>query len=213
MAIKTYTSPQTVRRPFRSFRFDVYSLKADRHMMLYGKAALSQFIDLEADKDVSALCERPLKIPDVKPEKCIDFWAVRNGQAHFYLLVSKSEARDAAKPKPAMEDFRDWVRDQKAVLHEVVADVFDQHQVRHANWTLILQHLVAHNKLVTSDLLERCIAKMPSSFTLPQIEAAIAEQDDMLIRAAVFTCLTRGGVKCPAIDTEYIHRNTLFVKS
>ena len=44
---------------------------------MFGKAALSQFIELEADHEVAALCERPLKIPDSKPTRVIDFWALR----------------------------------------------------------------------------------------------------------------------------------------
>lgn len=65
----SFSTPLDVKRPYGSFRFDVFSLKADRRMTLYGKAALCQFIELESDFEVTALCERPLLIPDIKPKR------------------------------------------------------------------------------------------------------------------------------------------------
>jgi len=87
-----YETPADNRRPFRSYRFDVYSLKAGRRMTLYGKSALCLFIDLEADFEVEALCERALVIPNTKPARVVDFWAMRGGVPTFYLITKQSEA-------------------------------------------------------------------------------------------------------------------------
>ncbi|MDP1656056.1 MAG: hypothetical protein Q8K91_02860 [Hylemonella sp.] len=75
----SFSTPLDIKRPYGSFRFDVFSLKADRRMTLYGKAALCQFIELESDFEVTALCERPLLIPDIKPKRLVDFWALNGG--------------------------------------------------------------------------------------------------------------------------------------
>lgn len=75
----SFSTPLDVKRPYGSFRFDVFSLKADRRMTLYGKAALCQFIELESDFEVTAICERPLLIPDIKPKRQVDFWALNGG--------------------------------------------------------------------------------------------------------------------------------------
>jgi hypothetical protein len=212
MAALTYESPLPARRPYKSFRFDVFSLKAGRRITLYGKAAVSQFIELEADHEVSALCERPLKIPDLKPERNVDFWALRGGRPHYYLLLSKSGALDAEKPKPAMEDFRKWVQGERGVLHEVVVDVFNERRIHHSNWTTILQHLVAHRGQVTSTLLERLAIELPSRFTLAQIESQAPDIDAMLVRAGIFTLLANGSLRCPTIGKQHLYPLTELVR-
>lgn len=207
-----YESPLTLKRPFGSYRYDVFSLKAGRRMTLFGKAALGQFIELEADHEVTALCERPLKIPDSKPNRVIDFWALRGGRQHFYLLMSRAGARDMDKPKPAIEDFRKWVEGERAILHEVVADVFDNRRVLHNNWTAILQHLVAHRGLVTPALLERFAIELNPVFALQQVEAQMSDVDAMLVRAAIFTLLASGRLYCPTIAQEALTPATQMVR-
>lgn len=205
MAALTYSEPISARRPYKSFRFDVFSLKAGRRMTLYGKPALSQFIELEADFEVDAICERPLRIPDLKPVRLVDFWARLGGRDHYYLLLSSAATGQAAKQRPAMEDFRKWVRGENAVLHEVPLDLFDERRIHHANWATILQHLVAHRGQVTSALLERLAAELPSSFTLAQVESELADLDAMLVRAAIFTLLAKGSLRCAAIGKQHLH--------
>ncbi len=181
-------------------------------MTLFGKAALSQFIELEADHEVAALCERPLKIPDSKPTRVIDFWALRGGRSHFYLLLSASGARDMSKPKVAIEDFRKWVEGERAVLHEVVTDVFNERRLLHDNWAAILQHLVAHRGLVGPTLLERCAIEMRPAFSLEQIESQMTDLDSMLIRAAVYSLLAGGKLNCPSIAQARLTPATQFVR-
>ena len=208
-----YESPMTVKRPYGSYRYDVFSLKAGRRMTLFGKAALSQFIELEADHEVTALCERPLKIPDPKSNRVVDFWALRGGRQHFYLLLSEAAARGNSKPKPAIENFRNWVERECGVLHEVAADVFDHRRVLHNNWTTILQHLVAHRGLVTSALLERLAIDLNQGFTLQQVEAQMPDVDAMLVRAAVFTLLANGRLSCTSLAKEALAPTTQMVRS
>lgn len=205
MATRIYDQPQPIRRPYKSFRFDVFSLKAGRRMMLYGKPTISQFIELEADPDVTVICERPLMVPELKPAKCVDFWALRGGRPHFYLLLNKAGVWQADKPKRAIEDFREWVKGENGLLHEVVADVFHDRRTQHANWAAILQHLVAHRGQVTQVLLERMAVELPPTFTLSQAETLFTNVDAMLVRAAVFTLLANGSLRCPAIAKQNLH--------
>ena len=179
-----YETPVKVARPYGSYRYDVFSMKAGRRMTLFGKAALSQFIELEADHEVTALCERPIKIPDSKLNRVVDFWALRGGRQHFYLLCSGDASHGKNKPKPAIESFRKWVEGESGVLHEVFADAFNNCRTLHNNWVTILQHLVAHRGLVTSALLERFAIELNPAFTLQQAEAQLHDMDAMLVRAA-----------------------------
>ncbi len=208
-----YETPVKVARPYGSYRYDVFSLKAGRRMTLFGKAALSQFIELEADHEVTALCERPIKIPDSKLNRVVDFWALRGGRQHFYLLLSGDASHRKNKPKPAIENFREWVEGESGVLHEVFADAFVKCRTLHDNWTAILQHVVAHRGLVTSAHLERLAIELNPTFTLQQAEAQFHDMDAMLVRAAVFTLLTSGRLSCASLAKEALAPTTLLVRS
>lgn len=208
-----YETPVKVARPYGSYRYDVFSMKAGRRMTLFGKAALSQFIELEADHEVTALCERPIKIPDSKLNRVVDFWALRGGRQHFYLLFSGDASHGKNKPKPAIENFRKWVEGESGVLHEVFADTFNNCRTLHNNWATILQHLVAHRGLVTSALLERFAIELNPAFTLQQAEAQLHDMDAMLVRATVFTLLANGRLSCASLAKEALAPTTLMVRS
>lgn len=208
-----YETPVKVTRPYGSYRYDVFSMKAGRRMTLYGKAALCQFIELEADPEVTAVCERPLKIPDPKSKRTVDFWALRGGKQHFYLLLSVAISHGRNKPKSAVENFRKWVEGEGGVLHEVAADAFNNRRVLHNNWATILQHLVAHRGLVTSALLDRLAIELNPAFTLQQVEAQLPDVDAMLVRAAVFTLLASGRLSCASLAEAALAPMTQMVRS
>ena len=96
-----FDKPLDIPRPYKSYRFDGYSLKAGRRMTLYGKAALCQLIELEANPEVTAVCERPLMIPDAKPKRVVDFWAMEGGVPTFYLLLKNGELAGSDRLKLA----------------------------------------------------------------------------------------------------------------
>ncbi len=196
-----YETPAESRRPHGAYRFDVYSLKADRRMTLYGKSALCLFIDLEADFEVSALCERPLVIPESKPARVVDFWAMKGGTPTFYLLTKQSEAWDKEKKKLAFEDFSKWVTDCKGKLIEVLIDDFEKQRIRYDNWSTVLRHLISHRGQVSDGLLDQCAEVMPAKWQLRDFENKLANTDAMLVRAAVFTLLAQGKVRCKSIET------------
>lgn len=203
-----YETPADNRRPHGSYRFDVYSLKAGRRMTLYGKSALCLFIDLEADFEVDALCERALVIPGTKPARVVDFWAMRGGVPTFYLITKQPEAWDKEKKKFAFVDFYKWVADCKGKLVEVLADEFEKRRVRYDNWSLILQHLISHRGQVSEKLIDRCSDMMPAKWQLRDFENNISDVDSMLVRAAVFTLMSKGKLRCKTIESMPITHST-----
>jgi len=203
-----YETPADNRRPHGSYRFDVYSLKAKRRMTLYGKSALCLFIDLEADFEVSAICERALVIPNTKPARVVDFWAMRGGVPTFFLLTKQSEAWMNEKKKFAYVDFYKWVADCNAKVVEVLVDEFEKRRVRYDNWSTILQHLISHRGQVSENLVERCTNLMPAKWRLQDFEKSISDVDAMLVRATVFTLLTEGKLRCHTIDSLPINHST-----
>lgn len=196
-------------RPYGSYRFDVFSLKAGRRMTLFGKAALGQFIELEADHEVSAICERPLKIPNLRPERAADFWAICGGKPTFFLLVSGDGLGETGKKKAVMDEFRTWVKAQGALLTEIDVAGFHERRTFHSNWATILQHLIAHRGQVVPALLERCALVMQPRFTLAQFESQLFDVDAMLARAAVFHLLASGRIRCRSLATEPLHPGTI----
>lgn len=203
-----YDLPADNRRPHGSYRFDVYSLKAGRRMTLFGKAALCLFIDLESDFEVSAVCERPLVIPDTKPQRIVDFWGMRGGVPTFYLLTKSSEVWEKEKAKLAYTEFHKWVSDCKGKLVEVLVDDFDKRRTHYDNWSLVLQHLISHRGQVSDKLVEQCENIMPATWKLRDFENHLRDVDAMLVRAAVFSLLADGKLVCPTIGTLPITHTT-----
>jgi hypothetical protein len=209
----TFTKPLDVQRPYKSYRIDGYSLKAGRRMTLYGKAAMCQLIELEANPAVTAVCERPLIIPDSKPKRVVDFWALEGGVPTFYLLLKNGELGGSSKLKRAYTEFCDWVTAERAKVKEVSIEVFEARRVRHENWLTILEHLVSHKGQVTPALIERCSNELPGECTVTQAESMLTDIDPMLARAALFHLLARGTFRCPTIDEQPLHPKTLMVRT
>ena len=203
-----YETPADNRRPHGSYRFDVYSLKAKRRMTLYGKSTLCLFIDLEADFEVSAVCERALVIPNTKPARVVDFWAMRGGVPTFFLLTKQSEAWNNEKKKYAYVDFYKWVGDCNAKLVEVLVDDFEKRRIRYDNWSTILQHLISYRGLVSEKLIDHCTDQMPAKCKLGDFEKAISDVDGMLVRATVYTLLAEGKLQCHTIDSLPLNLST-----
>lgn len=210
--LPAYTDPLPLSRPHGSYRFDVFSTKAKRRMTLCGKPTLCKLVELEADPDVTAICERPIVIPDIKPKRVVDFWSLRGQVSTYHLLLRRSEIGDAPQSRRAYVEFKKWVADEHARLEEVSVDAFEGRRVRIENWVGIMRDLGLHQAMVNDALLDRCAEVLPARFTLNQAEGLLAELDPMLVRAAIFTLLSRANLTCPSIDSKPLHPKTEFVR-
>lgn len=196
------------KQPYGSYRIDVYSLKVGRRMTLYGKAALCQFIDLEADPKVTDICERPLVIPNSKPQKVVDFWAKCGGSGNFYLLQGPSIEMKRDALASAFDQFEKWAQAHEAQIVHIDPGSFESRRIRYDNWSTVLQHLITHRGPPNDQLLKRCHEAIKDGAALVNIETTISDIDAMLVRAAVFTSLIRGDLRCDSIDTTPINPNT-----
>jgi len=204
----TYQTSADDRQPYGSYRIDVHSLKAGRRMTLYGKAALCQFIDLEADAEVTDLCERPLVVPGLRPRKAVDFWALCGGVPTLYVLIRPSTRREESSWTIAYEQFLRWAAENGAAVVEKNPADFDEHRIRYDNWSMILQHVISHRGQLTDHVFDLCDEAIAETVTLGTIENGMGDLDAMLVRAAVFSLLMRGSLKCAAIDTSPINGRT-----
>lgn len=208
----TFDKPLDNQRPYKSYRFDGYSLKAGRRMTLYGKAPLCMLIELESNPEVTAICERPLMIPDSKPKRVVDFWAMEGGVPTFYMLLKNGELGGSDQLKLACRDFCAWVSAERARIKEVAIEVFESRRVRLENWLTILEHLVCHKGQVTPPLVERFAEGLPSAFTLANAESLLDDVDPTLARAVIFHLLARGSLRCPMVDDQPLHPLTHMVR-
>lgn len=204
-----FNKPLEIQRPHGSYRLDGYSLKAGRRMTLYGKAAFCQLVELEADPNVTVVCERPLIVPDSKPRKVVDFWGMEAGVSTFYVLLKNGELGGATKLKRAYTEFCDWVKTQQGQVKEIAVEVFESRRIRTENWASIIEHLVSHKGQVTAPRAKQLFDQLPTTFTLKAAEAADDSIDEMLARAIVFDALAHGLLVCPTINDQPLHWATV----
>ncbi|KWB49499.1 hypothetical protein WL35_07290 [Burkholderia ubonensis] len=130
-------------RPFGTHRFDVFGPKVDRPLTLYGLNAFYLWLRLEADSRVRTYCERPMRIPDTRPTRAVDFWVLEEGQERMLIVLRPSEAAAAAqgvKPFPAFEM---WSRTHSMVLRTLYPDELDDPEVLRRNRLTMLRYLAA----------------------------------------------------------------------
>lgn len=210
--LPAYTAPLPIPRPHGSFRIDVFSPKANRRMTLYGKPALCQLVELEADCEVTAICERPIVILDLKPKRVVDFWSMKGQVPTYHLLLRPSEDTEQAKSRDAYVAFKRWVADEHGRLEELAIDRFEEQRTRLENWIGIMRDIGLHKRLVTPAVLERCAEVLPDRFTLMEAQVLLGDLEEMVSRAAIFTLLSRGNVTCPMIDKQHLQPRTEFVR-
>jgi hypothetical protein len=189
----TFNKPLDVPRPYKSFRFDSYSLKVGRRLTLYGKLALCQFIELEAD--LSSFLTR-------SPNGWSIFGRLR---VAFPRSTCCSRAESLAARRFAYREFCDWVSAERGQVKEVAIDVFESRRVRLENWLIIIEHLVCHKGQVTAALIDRFDHELLTDFTLAQAETLLSEVDAMLARAVIFQLVARGSMRCAAVDEQPLH--------
>ncbi|WP_146097394.1 hypothetical protein [Rhodoferax sp. TS-BS-61-7] len=207
-----YTVAADDKQPYGSYRLDVYSFKANRRMVLFGKSALCQFIDLEIDHRVQEICERPILVPGIKPKKVVDFWALQDGVSSFYVFLSPEKTNTPKSWDVGYSKFREWVVMQKAAIVEVDPTSFESKRMRYDNWSVVLQHLAGHRSFLSDGLLERCEDAIKQPTRLDHIENAIVDTDPMLVRAAVFKLLISGRLVCDSMESKPMHPQVLVAR-
>lgn len=208
-----YATPLSGPRPFGSFRLDVYSRTAGRRLTLFGASALHLFVDLELDNAVSHLCERPLVIPDSKPQRLVDFWALRDGVPHFYLSLRKGEAEGAFAERAAIQDFAGWVHGQHGQLHMICFSNSDRGKFRTSNYSYIAQHLSLFAPNKEASIATGIFAKLPPLFSLGDAELIIDPEDPVRGRTHVFLGWMNGDLSCSQMDNLPLTSQSQFEKT
>lgn len=178
------------RRPYGTHRFDVFSLKAQRRLTLFGVAALRQWLRLEASPAVKQLCERPVLLPERK--KPVDFWSTGTERSVFTVLCSETTAIAAGEGEMPYPAFEEWARSVGCEVELVSPSELAGGPVWYANWTDLLQHLARYQSSVTDRLEAQVMGVIVDASPISLVLEAIADVDRAVVRAAVFSLIHKG---------------------
>ena len=89
-----FLAPRSTARPRGARLIEGFSPKLGRRVQLFDHAAFATWIDLEADPEVVAFCERPALSELVAPGASIDFWVRRGGGEEFVSVVGPAAASE-----------------------------------------------------------------------------------------------------------------------
>nr|WP_315249443.1 hypothetical protein [uncultured Duganella sp.] len=198
MANGRFLTPADNSRPYKSHRYDVFGLKVEREVTLFGAHALMAWIRLEADPLVRTYCERPLVIPDIKPKRVVDFWVDYQGKQQLWLLRRPREA-DLASPEQALPAFATWAASNGLELRFVGSDEGGP-PLYLDNWGRILRDLAANRRFVSAVLKARILENFTSARPLSSLSGMFPDEDPVLLRSATYQLLHNGKLRCSNLD-------------
>ncbi len=196
-----YSRAAHAMRPYSTHRFDVYSPKLQRPIVLFGLDVLRLWILIESDPTVLEYCERPIILENWKPKCGIDFWVGRLYSQEFLTLKELVPIKqDNAKPVGTSLAKLDCLDDIPVRL--IDTKEFDSRKLELENWGTIIRDVSAFSRYVSKQLLESILAAAHSPVQLSGIEESLDSVDPILVRVAAFTHMLRGTLICKSLKNQ-----------
>jgi hypothetical protein len=190
-------------RPYKSHRYDVFGLKIERQLTLFGQAPLKTWVALEAEPSVVAYCERPLVVPDVSPRRVVDFWVRFGDREELWLLEREKDRNGGSDPKQLMPALTGWGT-TNGVSVRFVPPVRHEKDVYLDNWGRIIRELSANRRFVSRGLCEEVRARLELPISLACLTALFPAEDPVLVRTAAFALMHSGRARCSDIHAQRI---------
>lgn len=201
-------------RPYGTHRYDVYGPKVDRRLTLFGHRTLNAWLQLEFNPDVVAYCERPLRVPDIRPARMVDFWVHRRDDGERFLVVLRgSELQSFAAQRRQFVAFEAWARKTGIQVCLIGAEERAPVGVLQRNQATILHHVAADHTFVTEEMKQRVLAACGEGAMVGELESRVAPVDGTLVRSAAFMLVLDGRLRCPTLAREPLSRQTQLVFS
>jgi hypothetical protein len=201
-------------RPYGTHRYDVYGPKVDRRLTLFGHRTLNAWLQLEFNPDVVAYCERPLRVPDIRPPRMVDFWVHgRDDGERFLIVLRGSELQSFAAQRWQFEAFEAWARKTGILVCLIGAEEGAPVGVLQRNQATILHHVAADHTFVTEEMKQRVLAACGEGAMVGELESRVAPVDGTLVRPAAFMLVLDGRLRCPTLAREPLSRQTQLVFS
>jgi hypothetical protein len=198
-------------RPYGTHRYDVYGPKVDRRLTLFGYRALNAWLQLEFNPDVVAYCERPLRVPDIRPARMVDFWVRGRHSEHFLIVLRGSELQSFAAQPLRFAAFDAWARKTGIQVCVIDADERAPVDILQRNQATILHHVAADHTFVTDEIKQRALAACWEGATVGELESRLLPVDGTLVRSAAFMLVLEGSLRCPTLAHEPLSRKTQLV--
>lgn len=179
-------------RPFKSHRYDVFGIKIQRSLFLYGELALSAFIALESKPTVVGYCERPIVIDETKPKRVVDFWVRHAVGDELWFLLRPSELKWIERDYPPTRAFCTWAETRNLQIRLHTPESLGLGSLHQRNWGEIIRYLTANLRYVDSKLLKRVCDYCQATCCIGEIQAAFPQDDPILVRTAVFRLMHSG---------------------
>lgn len=179
-------------RPFKSHRYDVFGVKIQRSLFLYGELALSGFIALESTPSVVGYCERPIVIDETKPKRVVDFWVRHTGGEELWFLLRPSELKWLERDSPPTSAFHSWAEARNLRIRLHTHESLGAGGLHQRNWGEIVRYLTANLKYVDAKLLKRVSDYCQAACSIGKIQTAFCQDDPILVRTAVFRLMHSG---------------------
>ncbi len=193
-----FLSPADNARPYKSHRYDVFGLKVDRMMTLYGLTPLHTWIRMEADPDVQTYCERPHVIADSKPKRVVEFWVGFRDREELWLSPRRDELERKLSPSEAEPAFCAWAA-HEGITVRFISDMVPVDGMYVENWGRIIRELSANRRFVAAPLKDRILGCITTARPLSALAGLFPEEDPVLLRTAAFSLLHVGKLRCPDI--------------
>ncbi|MCX4159291.1 MULTISPECIES: hypothetical protein [Paraburkholderia] len=195
-------------RPYGTHRYDVYGPKVDRRLILFGYRALNAWLQLEFNPNVVAYCERPLRVPDLRPARMVDFWVRGRDGERFLIVLRGSELQSFAAQPPQFAAFDAWARKTGIKVCLIGAEEGAPVGVLQRNQATILHHVAADHTFVTDEIKQRALAACGEGATVGELESRLSPVDGTLVRSAAFMLVLDGSLRCPTLAREPLCRQT-----
>jgi hypothetical protein len=202
------------RRPYGTHRYDVYAPKLQRQLTLFGRRTLDLWTTLEASPQVLSYCERPLIVPDSRPQRAFDFWVRRPHGEELLILLHEGDldTPDKEVPDANVRALEKSTIDGIPVVCLDPKDIALQRTAL-ANWGTIIRDLAAFQRFVPEPLCRELREALGQGKTIAQLQSELTEFDSSTVRLAVFVLLHRGQAACRQLVTQALGPDHLIERS
>jgi hypothetical protein len=184
-----YPYPIDEPRPRGSRQLEGFSLKLNRPVRTFDRVSFDFWIGLEADPDVVAFCERPVRAEGTN-KGAASFWVRRRDSE---ALVRLEQAGDAASMVAEIGGL--------AVITVTLAEVAAS-GVWIANWRRMLPTIIVRRADMSRNLQRSIRAFVAQPVALARIEREFGFGDPGDVRASVFDLIRVGKLTAPSLKTE-----------
>lgn len=185
------------RRTFGCHRYDVYSPKMQRQLILFGRHALDLWTTLEASPTVLSFCERPITIPDRRPARAVDFWVRRAEGEEFLILLRETEL-----PHPENSDAMGFTKIDGIPVRCIDPNEMSEHRITLINLGWIIRDLSAFGRFVPEPLCRALANVLTQGKSIAQLQQELNDFDSSTVKLAVYTLLHRGEAVCRELTSK-----------